>query len=236
MSNYYGADGYPIPTGAILPFVASTRSQIPASFLYCNGTDYDSRIYPELFAVIGNQYNTGGEPAGFFRVPNLVNHPYIKSGAFNPVPNAIPTITEDVPIAVENLPPLSSAGGEISVSDMTFTVTSPNYFEHHGGSTGDTGTNATAIKNDSSTRGTFSVAITGGSASYTPAVPPVPAVATATFDEFSPEGYLFIHIIKAVQVSIAPQTLAPVVVPQFPAPQYLYTNMAWLNGFTDFNF
>ena len=87
MSNSYGYNGYPIPTGAILPFVASATNRIPDSFLYCNGGEYNPLLYPELFAVLGTSFNTGGETAGFFRVPDLVTNPYIKPGALNPVPS-----------------------------------------------------------------------------------------------------------------------------------------------------
>lgn len=236
MSNYYGSNGFTIPTGAILPFVASTTRQIPDSYLYCNGGQYNSVLYPELFAVIGTSFNTGGETAGFFRVPDLVTNPYSEPGVFNPVPAGPVTVLESVALTPSELP-------NMLASDFTASIdfnpaTSPSLYEHNNGNNtqGDNGTTDEHTKANSSTRTTFAVALTGGSASYTPPGVVTPAQATVTLGEVRPGGSLYIHIIKASQVSIAPQILAPAVVPQFPAPQYLYTNMAWLNGFTDFNF
>lgn len=233
MSNYYGANGYPIPTGAILPFVASTTTRIPDSYLYCNGGEYNPVLYPELYAVIGTQFNTGGETAGFFRVPDLVTNPYTNPGAFSPVVPPATTFTEDITIATNNLPVMTLA--DFTAGIAFDPATTPSLYEHDNGNNtfGDNGSITTFTKANSSTRNSFAVAITGGvSPFYTPAVPPVPAVATVTLGDVEPAGILFIHIIKASQVGIAPQSLAPAVVPQFPAPQYLYTNMAWMNGFT----
>jgi len=236
MSNYYGYDGYSVPTGVILPIVASTITRIPDSYLYCNGAQYDSRIYPELFAVLGTQYNTGGETAGFFRVPNLVANPYTKAGAINPAPPGPPQFVEEVTIATANLPNL--AVGDFTASINFNPATTPSLYRHGSSSNtfGDDGAITAFTKANSSTRDSYAVAITGGSASYTPPAPVEPCLATVSLTQVTPVGWTFIHIIKAVQVSIAPQTLAPAVVPQFPAPQYLYENMGWLNGFTDFNF
>jgi microcystin-dependent protein len=236
MSNYYGSNGYPIPTGAILPFIALSQTQIPAGYLPCTGGQYNPVLYPELFAVIGTTFNTGGETAGFFRVPDLVNNPYTKPGAFNPVPTGDTVLTQNISLVTPDLPTLGAGDFTASVA-FTNPISTPSLYEHdNGGNTGaDSGSGTEFVKADSHNFAVFGIEITGGSASYTPgSVTPVPA--EITLGQIRPAGYLLIHIIKAVQVGIAPQILAPAVVPQFPAPQYLYTNMAWLNGFTDFNF
>lgn len=232
MSNYYGFNGFPLPTGAILPIVVTNPNQIPDTFLYCDGSEYNSAVYRQLYAVIGDTYNTGGETEGYFRVPDLVTNPYIKC---EPTVAPQPPFSRvvGVPITVANLPTLAPA--DFTVTDMTFTATSAPIFQHGGGFEAEIGTESPNIVTSSATQNsTFSVAYTGGSAGYFPPVAPTNAPATITFDDIKPEGYLFIHIIKAVQVAVDPQILAPAVVPQFPAPQYLYENMGWLNGFTDF--
>jgi microcystin-dependent protein len=231
MSNYYGSNGYPIPTGAILPFVAGTTTRIPDSYLYCDGDEYNPVLYPELYAVIGTQFNTGGETAGFFRVPDLVTNPYTRPGVFNPVPPPAVVFTEDVLLSTNELPSLITTDFTAGINFDP--ATTPSLYEHDNGNNtfGDNGSITTFTKANSSTRTTFAVAITGGTdPSYTPPAPVAPCVANVSLGEVTPIGYLFIHIIKASQVGIAPQSLAPAVVPQFPAPQYLYTNMAWMNG------
>lgn len=47
---------------------------VPALWVPCDGAMYDSSLsglYFQLYDIIGTTYNTGGEPAGFFRVPDL---------------------------------------------------------------------------------------------------------------------------------------------------------------------
>lgn len=41
------------------------------NWLACNGAVYAQSVYPQLYAVIGATYNTGGEGAGNFRVPDF---------------------------------------------------------------------------------------------------------------------------------------------------------------------
>jgi microcystin-dependent protein len=233
MSNYYGFNGYPIPTGAILPFVAGTTARIPDSYLYCNGGEYNPLLYPELFAVLGTQFNTGGETAGFFRVPDLVTNPYTNPGAFNPVPPPAVVFTEDVLLTTNELPSLITTDFTAGINFDP--ATTPSLYEHNNANNifGDNGSITTFTKANSSTRTTFAVAITGGTdPSYTPPAPVVPCVANVSLGEVTPIGYLFIHIIKAFQIQVQPQELLPPLVEQYPAPQYLNKNMAWLSGGT----
>lgn len=55
-------------TGAVIPFAGA---QAPSGFLLCDGSLKNVADYPNLFDVIGSTYNTGGEAAGKFRVPDL---------------------------------------------------------------------------------------------------------------------------------------------------------------------
>ena len=58
-----------MPTGSIIPFAGSSA---PTGYLFCDGNEYDQTgTYSSLFSTIGLTYNTGGETAGFFRVPDL---------------------------------------------------------------------------------------------------------------------------------------------------------------------
>lgn len=61
-----GPDG--CPTGALLPYAGSTA---PTNFLICDGSVVSQTTYAALYAVISTTYNTGGEGAGNFRLPNL---------------------------------------------------------------------------------------------------------------------------------------------------------------------
>lgn len=53
--------------GVIVEYGSTTA---PVGFLLCDGTQYPQATYPDLYAVIGASFNTGGETAGYFRVPD----------------------------------------------------------------------------------------------------------------------------------------------------------------------
>ena len=59
------------PVGSITWYLASTA---PSLWVPCDGAMYDGSLsgpYFQLYNIIGTTFNTGGEPVGFFRVPDL---------------------------------------------------------------------------------------------------------------------------------------------------------------------
>lgn len=57
-----------VPTGAILDYAGPNP---PVGFVACDGSVYAQvGTYAALFAVVGTTYNTGGEGAGNFRIPD----------------------------------------------------------------------------------------------------------------------------------------------------------------------
>lgn len=59
------------PIGIVQMWTAPTAPD--ASWLLCNGQEYLQSTYPDLFALIGTTFNTGGETAGHFRVPDMTS-------------------------------------------------------------------------------------------------------------------------------------------------------------------
>lgn len=63
-----------IKRGGSRAYVGEQRifaGSLPAfGWLESDGGLYDGAAYPALYAEIGTAYNVGGEPAGFFRVPD----------------------------------------------------------------------------------------------------------------------------------------------------------------------
>ena len=57
-----------IPTGTVSAFAGSAA---PTGYVLCDGGEYDETTEASLFAVLSTTYNTGGETANHFRVPNL---------------------------------------------------------------------------------------------------------------------------------------------------------------------
>ena len=57
-----------IPRGTILPF-AGPVSQVPEGYILCDGQEYSTQIFPDLYVVIGNAW--GGTPNVTFAVPDL---------------------------------------------------------------------------------------------------------------------------------------------------------------------
>jgi len=57
-------------SGAIVAMVSTST---PDEWLLCDGSVVSQTTYANLFAAIGSTYNTTGEGAGNFRLPNLVD-------------------------------------------------------------------------------------------------------------------------------------------------------------------
>ncbi len=55
-----------LPVGTMLPFPKGT---VPAGFLEVDGSLQSAAVYPDLAAYLGTTFNTGGEAAGYFRLP-----------------------------------------------------------------------------------------------------------------------------------------------------------------------
>ncbi len=58
----------PNPVGSLQAFAGANA---PTGWLLCNGSVVSQGMYPELFSVISSTYNTSGEGAGNFRLPDL---------------------------------------------------------------------------------------------------------------------------------------------------------------------
>lgn len=56
-----------LPSGVVVPFAGTTA---PSGWLLCDGSVVAQVSYPGLYAAIGATYNTGGEGAGNFRLPD----------------------------------------------------------------------------------------------------------------------------------------------------------------------
>ena len=68
MTTVNAGDG--VPVGAILHWTTPTA---PTKYLLSQGQLVLRSQYPYLFAVIGTLFNTGGEAAQYFRLPNTAN-------------------------------------------------------------------------------------------------------------------------------------------------------------------
>jgi microcystin-dependent protein len=56
--RYRDATGFIMPVGSVLPF-AGVRTTVPEGWLLCDGTAYSSENYPDLYAVIYENYGDG---------------------------------------------------------------------------------------------------------------------------------------------------------------------------------
>jgi len=94
-----------LPVGTIVPF-ASASNDVPYGWLECDGAEYASTAYPELSTTIGIAYNTGGETADHFRVPNLLSKSLY--GSENPANSTLMPVT--TASHAESTPGLSAVG------------------------------------------------------------------------------------------------------------------------------
>lgn len=58
------------------------NATIPNGWLELDGLNVSQAAWPNLFAIYGTAYNTGGEGAGQFRVPNIVGSTIIGAGTY----------------------------------------------------------------------------------------------------------------------------------------------------------
>lgn len=59
------------PCGVIVPFGGAYANRPPAGWLFCDGSVVSQTTFADLFSVVGSSYNTSGEGAGNFRLPDL---------------------------------------------------------------------------------------------------------------------------------------------------------------------
>ena len=59
------------PTGSILPWAAPALEPVPNGWLLCDGSILEQADFPDLFVVISDTYDTGGESPTQFRLPDL---------------------------------------------------------------------------------------------------------------------------------------------------------------------
>jgi microcystin-dependent protein len=67
-----------LPIGIMLPYGGT--GAVPSGWLYCDGAQYSQAQYAALYAVIGTSFNTGGETAGYFRVPAQARRALVGAG------------------------------------------------------------------------------------------------------------------------------------------------------------
>lgn len=68
-----------LPVGAVTMW-AGTGDPANAKWLVCDGRLLDSLTYPALFDAIGQSFNTGGETAGQFRIPDSRSRTAVGAG------------------------------------------------------------------------------------------------------------------------------------------------------------
>jgi len=66
-----------LPIGSMLDFAGAA---LPTRFLACDGSVVSQTTYAALFAVLSSTWNTGGEGAGNFRLPNFNRRVAVGSG------------------------------------------------------------------------------------------------------------------------------------------------------------
>jgi microcystin-dependent protein len=71
VSNSLGYEGYPTSVATILPYMGQDANILPSGWLFCDGRELFKQHYPELYAVIGNNYNLSTTTAGNFCIPDL---------------------------------------------------------------------------------------------------------------------------------------------------------------------
>lgn len=159
-SNTFGASSF-IPTGVIWEFGGSTA---PTGWLLCDGSVVSQTTYAALFAEIGTAFNTGGEGAGNFRLPDRRDR--VGMGASGTKPLGDTGGSDTATIASANLPTHTHSAGTLDTN-----TTGSNHTHSLGlqyrltGAGGSSLTEVTDIDDQTGAGGTVATATTGTSGS-----------------------------------------------------------------------
>jgi microcystin-dependent protein len=164
-----------IPVGTISPYGGVSA---PANWLLCDGSVISTTTYAALFAVISTTYNTGGEPAGTFRLPDLRGRSVsgldnMGGTAQNRITNAGSGVVGTTLGAAGGVDNHTLLSGQSGVPDHTHNMgvenqggtTYPNLYAFGGGQTGmgghDSGTTSRGLATNTAGSYRWVVGVTG---------------------------------------------------------------------------
>jgi len=135
LAGYRFMEFNPFPVGLVLPFAADTP---PAAFLLCDGGDYATADYPELFAVVG--YSFGGADDRF-NVPALSTRSIVGVGGgfgFGDSGGEISHVldTTEIPSHVHTIP-LTATTLAVEPGEVTVLTPVPFFTQDTGNTGGD---------------------------------------------------------------------------------------------------
>ncbi len=126
---------YLVPAGAILPYGGVTE---PTGWLWANGRVVAQATYPATYAVFGTKFNTGGEGAGNFRLPDLCGRNptgSLNMGGGTPIdtttygtdPSVVGALggVKNTTLVTGNIPQFTPAG-TVAITDPTHATTLNN--------------------------------------------------------------------------------------------------------------
>lgn len=133
-----------IPPGTVFPFLGSV---IPAGYLELNGQVVSQETYRALYLVIGAAYNTGGEGAGNFRLPDAAGRVFMQDTVNLAGGNDTMTLT------LANLPDVAITVTETGHSHSVQSVLAPSgsAFVASGSTPITTGTTVTRVSDQATT-------------------------------------------------------------------------------------
>jgi microcystin-dependent protein len=78
-----------VPLGTIIGYVGtSLPTEEALKWAFCDGTDLSIDLYGDLYAVIGDTYNTS-PPAGYFSLPSMLGRVLVGSESINPLTGVV---------------------------------------------------------------------------------------------------------------------------------------------------
>jgi hypothetical protein len=101
-----------VPAGVVNAYAGAS---LPAGWLWCDGNEYAQSSYSALYSAISTSYNTGGETALYFRVPDLRGRVAVGKGTHADV-DALTDNDGIAPANVANRSPKHSHSASTSVS------------------------------------------------------------------------------------------------------------------------
>lgn len=128
--NEFKGGYYYTPVGLVAPFGGTFANRPPAGWLFCDGAEYSTTTYADLYAVIGTSFGSG---TGTFKVPDLRSRAPV--GATDQASGSAPALGNDANGTVLPVRVLGASVGAVSVPEHLHSISSWSTTDNAGGHT-----------------------------------------------------------------------------------------------------
>jgi microcystin-dependent protein len=233
-----GYKGFPVPIGSILPFI--TEASFPKEadgWVVCAGQTLAVEDFPDLYDVIGNNYDPAPSAEGLFTVPDLVagGASFITGSAFTSGVKQGSSATFErtggpTTLGINNIPTITS---KPSILNGTFTNVSGNALRYASVTSNGGGTPLDVISPEKSagvTPATNTTTLNASTIYYTNTTPVAIPESQYTFSGTNIHSE-FVSVVYFIKARYFSPPVIPPFIQQLPPNSGIYNQTDSLSGF-----